>query len=150
MSHTYVNCLIHVVFSTRERRPLIAEAWRDRLQAMIGGIARDRRLPALMVGGVEDHVHALTSLPADIALAEAMRVLTATSSRWINDMFFPERSFAWQEGYGAFSIGLSARDATIAYIRDQVEHHRHRGFPDELREFLERHGIAWGERRALG
>jgi len=150
MSHTYVDCLIHVVFSTRDRRPIIAEPWRDRLHAMIGGIARDRRFPALMVGGVEDHVHALISLPASIALADAMRTLKATSSTWVNDTFFADRSFAWQEGYGAFGVGLSARDATIAYIRDQVGHHRHRGFQEEFREFLERHGIAWDERRALG
>jgi REP element-mobilizing transposase RayT len=150
MSHTYLTCLIHVVFSTRNRRPLIAEGWRDRLHAMLGGIARDRGFPTVTVGGVEDHVHALISLPATLTLADAMRTLKATSSSWVNSTFFPDRRFAWQEGYGAFSIGLSARDATVAYIRGQVEHHRERSFQDEFRDFLTRHGIACDERYLWG
>ena len=150
MSHTYATCLIHVVFSTRNRQPLIADAWRDRLHTMLGGIARDRGFPTLTVGGVEDHVHALIALPTNMALADAMRTFKATSSTWVNSTFFPDRSFAWQEGYGAFSVGLSARDATIAYIRGQVEHHRERSFQDEFRDFLTRHGVEWNERYVWG
>jgi putative transposase len=150
MSHTYVTCLIHVVFSTRNRQPMIADGWRDRLHAMLGGISRDRGFPALTVGGIADHVHALISLPGRMALAEAMRTLKATSSTWVNNTFFTDRRFAWQEGYGAFSVGLAARDATIAYIRGQVEHHRERGFQEEFREFLARHGITWDERYVWG
>ena len=150
MSHTYVNCLIHCVFSTRNRKPLIADGWRDQLHAMLGGIARERGFPSLIVGGIEDHVHVLLSLPARLALADAMRILKSTSSTWVNDTYFSDRSFAWQEGYGAFSVGLTARDATIAYIRHQVKHHQKCGFQDEFREFLARHGIVYDEQHVWG
>jgi putative transposase len=150
MSHTYVDCLVHAVFSTRGRQPSIADAWRSQLHGMIGGIARDRGFPTLVVGGIADHVHLLFSLPANVALAQAMRVLKSTSSTWVNDTYFPDRAFAWQEGYGAFSVGLSAREATTAYIRSQAEHHRTRGFQDEFRDFLKRHGVAWDERYIWG
>ncbi len=150
MSHTYVNCLIHTVFSTRNRQSLIADAWRERLHAILGGIARERGFPALMVGGIDDHVHLLISQPANSSLADSMRVLKATSSTWVNDTFFPDRRFGWQEGYGAFSVGLSARDATVDYIRNQVEHHRERGFQDEFRDFLARHKVTWDERYVWG
>jgi putative transposase len=150
MSHTYVDCLIHAVFSTRNRQPLIDGAWRGQLYGMIGGIARDRGFPVLIVGGIADHIHVLFSLPARVALANAMRALKSVSSTWVNDNHFRDRSFAWQEGYGAFSVGLSARQGTIAYIRDQAEHHEERGFQDEFRDFLRRHGVSWDERHIWG
>jgi REP element-mobilizing transposase RayT len=150
MSHTYINCLLHLVFSTRDRRPLIADSWRMRFHDLIGGIARHRGFHSLAVGGVADHVHALVSLPSGISIAEAMRLLKANSSKWANDTFFPGRDFAWQAGYGAFSIAQSQIAGTIAYIRDQDAHHRVRTFAEEYREFLLRQGIAWDGRRALG
>jgi putative transposase len=151
MPHTYVSSLLHVVFSTYQRQPIIAIAWRERLHEMLGGIARERGFPALIVGGTNDHVHALLSMPSRLSLAEVMRTFKATSSAWVNDTFFPgDRSFAWQEGYGAFGVGLAARDATIEYIRNQEEHHRERGFQDEFRDFLARHGITCDERYAWG
>ena len=150
MSHTYVNCLIHVVFSTRNRQLFIADAWRNRLHAMMGGIARDRGFPALIVGGVSDHAHLLLSLPAKIALSDAVRIIKSTSSTWVNDTYFSDRSFAWQEGYGACSVGLSSRDATITYIRNQEVRHRSYGFQDEFRDFLKRHEVTWDERYIWG
>lgn len=150
MSHTYVNCLLHVVFSTNGRQALIDETWRARFHEVIGGVARNRGFPPVVIGGVADHVHALISLPSGMAIAEAMRLLKTNSSKWANDTFFPQRNFAWQAGYGAFSIARSQIDATVAYIRGQEEHHRHRTFVDEYRDFLDRQGIAWEERRALG
>ena len=141
---------MHVVFSTAHRKPLIAEAWAERLHAMLGGIARDRGFPPLAVGGVADHVHLLLSIPATMSLSECLRQLKGTSSRWINDTFFPLREFAWQEGYGAFSIAQSLVEPTIAYIRGQVEHHRERTFQDEFRDFLTRQGLTWDERYVWG
>ena len=150
MSHTYVHCLMHVVFSTAHRKPTIADAWSARLHEMLGGIARDRGFPPLAVGGVADHVHLLVAIPATKSLSECMRHLKGTSSRWVNDTYFPQRDFAWQEGYGAFSIAQSLVEATIAYIRGQEEHHRQRTFQDEFRDFLTRQGIAWDERFVWG
>ena len=108
---------------------------------MIGGIARHRGYPALAVGGVADHVHALLVIPADVSVAKTMQVLKATSSKWVNETIRPAIPFAWQSGYGAFSVGISHRDATITYIAHQEEHHRTRSFQDEFAEFLARHGI---------
>jgi len=79
-----------------------------------------------------------------------MRLLKSTSSNWINDTYFPDRSFAWQHGYGAFSVGLSVRDATVAYIRNQATHHQQLSFQDEFRDFLTRHGITWNEQYIWG
>jgi len=150
MAHTHVNCLLHVVFSTKNRAPLIAPTWRPRLHGFLSSVAADRKFPAVIVGGVEDHVHLLMSLPADRAICDCARLLKGTSSKWANDQFFPDRGFAWQEGYGAFAISPSLLDATVAYIENQEEHHRTRTFQEEYREFMKRQGITGDERYMWG
>lgn len=150
MAHTYVNCLLHVVFSTRTRAPLLAQSWRSKVHDMLANIAHVRGFPTIVVGGVDDHVHLLMSLPKDKSISDCMRVLKATSSKWINDEFFRRRDFAWQEGYGAFAISPSHKEATIAYITNQDEHHRQRTFQDEYRDFLTRQGITWDEQYLWG
>ncbi|MBA3700169.1 MAG: IS200/IS605 family transposase [Planctomycetes bacterium] len=150
MSHSFVHCLLHVVFSTHHRRPLIDDAWSARLHDVMGSIARERGFPVIAVGGVADHVHLLMTLPSAKPIAECMRLLKANSSKWVNDTFFPARTFAWQDGYGAFSIAQSQVEATVAYIRAQAEHHRERSFQEEFREFLTRQGMAWDERYVWG
>ena len=150
MSHTFVNALFHCVFSTKQRRRLITPALQERLWPMMGGIAREQGLKALTIGGVEDHVHLLLSLPATIPLAKAIQLIKGASSKWVHDTF-PEHSlFAGQEGYGAFSIGVSQADATLAYIRSQPEHHRQTTFQEEFRMFLKKHGIEYDERYVGG
>ena len=124
MAHTHINCLLHVVFSTKNRAPLIAPTWRPRLHGFLSSIAADRKFPAVIVGGVEDHVHLLISLPADRPICDCARLLKGTSSKWVNDQFFPDRSFAWQAGYGAFSVSQSQIEVVTNYIRNQAEHHR--------------------------
>jgi putative transposase len=116
MAHTYVNCLLHVVFSTRNRVPSIAHTWITKLHGMLAMIAHDRGFPTMVVGGVDDHVHLLLSLPKDQAISDCLRVIKSTSSKWVNDEFFPTRGFTWQEGYGAFAISPSHKEATITYI----------------------------------
>jgi putative transposase len=150
MAHTVINCLIHVVFSTRSRTPSIAKHWQTRLHGMLASIGENRGFPLVVVGGVADHVHLLLSLPGDRTFSECIRILKSTSSKWVNDEFFPNRTFAWQEGYGAFAVSPSLLEATTAYIRNQEEHHQRRNFQDEYRDFLERHGIAWDQRVHLG
>ena len=146
MAHTHANCPLHVVFSTKHRAPIIDAAWLTRLHAFLSTIAADRGFPAVIVGGVEDHVHVVMSLPADRSICDCLRLLKGTSSKWVNDEFFPDRSFAWQDGYGAFAISPSLLDATVAYIKNQKEHHQARTFQDEYREFLKRQGIMGDER----
>lgn len=150
MSHTYVHSLHHVVFSTHQRRPTIQPKWMADLHATMGNICRNRGFPALAVGGVADHVHLLITIPAVRTVAECMRLLKGTSSRWINETHAKRRDFAWQEGYGAFSIAQSLVEPTIAYIRGQAEHHRVRTFQEEYRDFLTRQGLAWDERYVWG
>ena len=141
MSHSYICCLVHVVFSTAERRPLIRDHMRDRLHSYLGGIARENGFSAIAVGGVADHVHVLLSLPRTASVAKAVQLLKGGSSKWVNDTFPESKEFAWQEGYAAFSIGVSQRQKTVAYIQGQAEHHKRNSFANELAKFLAAHGI---------
>jgi putative transposase len=150
MSHTYTSSLYHCVFSTKNRERMLSSNCRERLWPYIGGIARKNRLKALAVGGVEDHVHILLSLPATESVARAMQLIKGGSSKWVHDTYPTMRSFAWQEGYGAFSIGVSQAAATIAYIEKQKEHHRRRSFQEEFLAFLDKHGLAYDPRYVWG
>jgi putative transposase len=142
MSHSYVCCLIHVVFSTANRRPLIGEDVQHRLHAYIGGIARKNEMAALAVGGVVDHVHVLLSLSRTIAVAKAVQLLKAGSSKWLKESYEGLRDFAWQEGYGAFSASISQRDKVADYILHQAQHHKRMSFAEEFSKLLQAHGIA--------
>ena len=150
MAHTFASQLLHCVFSTKNRLPLIDADWRQRLHAYMGGIARENNCKALVVGGVADHAHMLLSLPTTMTIAKAMQSIKGGSSLWVHEELPAVRGFGWQEGYGAFSIGISQVDATIAYINGQEEHHRTISFQDEFRGFLRRHGIEWDERYIWG
>jgi REP element-mobilizing transposase RayT len=150
MPHTYASQLIHCVFSTKDRLPVIQPELGPRLHAYLGGIARENKCKAITVGGVADHVHILLSLPSTLSTAAAMQLIKGGSSRWVHENFPGIRGFGWQEGYGAFSIGISQIDATVAYIAGQEEHHRTVSFQDEFRAFLRRHGIEWDERYIWG
>ncbi|HTC95673.1 MAG TPA: IS200/IS605 family transposase [Terriglobales bacterium] len=141
MAHSYICCLVHVVFSTAERRPLIREKIGKRLHAYIGGIARENGFVALAVGGVEDHVHVLLSLSRTVCVSKAVQLLKAGSSKWFNENFSKGGRFSWQEGFGAFSVGISQRSKTIAYINNQAEHHKKMSFVEEFKKFLAAHGI---------
>ncbi|HXY36007.1 MAG TPA: IS200/IS605 family transposase [Planctomycetaceae bacterium] len=139
--HSYVSCLMHVVFSTKDRRRLITPAMQSKLWLYLGGIARNNKMKALQVGGIEDHVHILLSLPATLDVAKAVQLLKGNSSKWIHETFADEREFEWQKGYGAFSIGISGVVETIAYIENQAEHHRRVTFEEELAAILRKHGL---------
>jgi REP element-mobilizing transposase RayT len=104
----------------------------------------------LAVGGVEDHAHALVAVPAVLSIAKAIQLIKGGSSKWLHETFPSLRSFAWQEGYGAFTIGVSGVDDTVAYIKRQDEHHRNRTFDEEFVAFLRRHGIQYDDRYVFG
>ena len=150
MPHSYVSCLMHCVFSTRHRHKIIEPDLQQRLWPFIGGIARENNIKVLAIGGTEDHVHILLSLPTTIPVAKAIQLIKGGSSKWIHETFPAHRNFAWQEGYGAFSLGISQIETTVAYIRNQREHHRKKTFEEEFLTFLERHGIEYDERHVLG
>jgi putative transposase len=148
MSHTYIAALVHCVFSTKLRRNLIPSEIQPDLWAFIGGIARKNGFTALMVGGTENHVHILLSLPAIMSVAKAVQLVKGASSRWMNEKH--TRDFAWQEGYGAFTVGISQKNHTIAYIRSQAEHHRKRSFEEEFLAFLKKHGVEYDPQYVWG
>ncbi len=150
MPHSYASCLIHYVFSTKGRRNTITPELRKRLWAYLGGIARENGMKALAIGGTADHVHLLASLPSTLSIAKAVQLIKGGSSKWVHDTFPSIKDFAWQEGYGAFSIGTSGEDETIAYINAQDEHHRSRTFDEEFVAFLKRHRIDYDPRHVLG
>jgi REP-associated tyrosine transposase len=145
--HSFTSCLVHCVWSTKNREPLLSSDLRDRLWPYLGGIARENKMKALAIGGAVDHVHMLVSLPATLCLAKAMQLLKGNSSKWIRETFPKMRSFAWQEGYGAFSVGISGVDTTVAYIRKQPEHHRRRTFREEFATMLHKHGFQYESMR---
>jgi REP element-mobilizing transposase RayT len=146
MSHSLTSQLLHCVFSTKERRPLITPEFQPRLYQYIGGIARENQIKILCAGGVADHVHLLISLPKTISLAKAMQLIKGNSSKWIHETFPEHRSFQWQQGYGAFSIGVGDVERTIKYINGQAEHHKKIDFKNEFLTFLKKHGIEYDER----
>jgi REP element-mobilizing transposase RayT len=116
-----------------------------RLWPYLGGIAKANKMSPLAIGGVADHVHALVSLPATLTISKAVQLLKGNSSKWLHEQFPELWSFGWQEGYGAFSIGLSGVAATKNYIATQAEHHRRKTFQEEFRSFLDKHGLAYDE-----
>lgn len=148
MPHTYVSELVHCVFSTKNRRNIIPPEMQERLWAFLGGIARKNGFKTIAVGGTGNHVHMLLSLPATMPLAKAMQLLKGGSSHWMNGVSGID--FAWQEGYGAFTVGISQQAQTIAYIKSQPEHHRKRSFEEEFVVFLKKHGIEYDPRYVLG
>lgn len=149
MAHTFTNILVHAVFSTSGRVPLLGDAIRPDVHAYIGGILRELHATPIAVGGTADHVHLLTRLPADLAFAECMRVVKANSSRWLKQRWPQRRHFAWQGGYAAFSVSESRRSAVIRYINHQAQHHRRISFEEEFLGLLRKHGVEFDERYIL-
>jgi len=143
--HSFTSCLVHCVWSTKNREPYLTPDLRERLWPYLGGIARQNQMKTLAIGGASDHVHVLLCLPATLSIAKAMQLLKGNSSKWIRETFPKMHFFAWQEGYGAFSVGVSAMDAAVAYIRNQAEHHRTRPFREEFIAMLKKHGFAFEE-----
>ena len=138
MSHSFVKNHIHLVFSTKDRKPSIAKDVQPELWSYLAGICRNQRMAAIAINGMADHAHILFHLPPTIALAEAVRLLKSNSSKWMNEH---DRRFAWQEGYGGFSVSISNTAAVAKYIRDQEKHHSKMTFEQEYRALLKKHGI---------
>ncbi len=146
MAHTFTNILVHAVFSTSGRASLLTDEIRPDVHAYLGGILRQLHAVPIAIGGTADHVHLLARLPADLAVADCMRILKANSSRWAKERWPQRRSFAWQGGYGAFSVSESRRAAVVRYIQEQEQHHRRISFQEEFLKLLKNHGVEFDER----
>ncbi|MGH7142542.1 MAG: IS200/IS605 family transposase [Planctomycetota bacterium] len=150
MPHSFTTCLFHVVFSTKDREPLIPAELLERLWAYIGGIARTNNFTALEIGGIENHVHALIAIPPTMPAAKAVQLIKAGAAKWLNEQLPSHREAIWQQGYAAFSIGISQVLKTRDYIRNQHEHHRKKSFQEEYLSFLKKHGIAFDPKYGWG
>lgn len=135
----YVSSHFHVVYGTKGREPSIPEKIQSKLWAYMAGIATSHGMHALAIGGIENHIHALISLPATMSIAKAVQLLKANSSRWINES--RRTRFEWQEGYFACSVSRSQIPKVSQYIANQREHHRKRDFAAEIALLLKKHGF---------
>lgn len=146
MPGTYTTLLYHIVFSTKGRRLMIKPELRPRIHEYLGGIVRSEGGTALRIGGMPDHIHLLIQWRADESLSTLMRQLKSNSTRWIRETLPGMESFAWQEGYSAFTVSVSQCEAVSRYIANQESHHRGQSFQDELVEMLVAHGVQYDAR----
>jgi putative transposase len=146
MPQSLSTVIIHIIFSTKNREPWLDSDIRPRMNAYLATVCRDLGGDAVRVGGVNDHVHILTTLPRTLSQAQMIEQIKKTSSKWIKNINARYRGFLWQRGYGAFSVSPSQVDATLQYIETQQDHHRTRTFQEEYRELLRKHGVQFDER----
>jgi len=139
MSHTSGNILLHIIFSTAQRRPLIKPEFRNDLFAYLGGIVREMHRTALIINGEPDHIHMLIRIRPAHSAAEIVRVVKTNSSRWLREKHSAE--FAWQTGYGVFSVSESSVAAVTKYIAGQQEHHKKHSFQEEFVAFLKKNHV---------
>ena len=139
MSHTKSKILIHMVFATIERKPIILGDFKPDLHAYMAGTVRGLGAFLHALGGVEDHCHLVFDLPPKLALADFANQLKSATSRWARSNGY--REFGWQRGYGAFSVNQSSLERAVQYVESQEAHHRKQTFRDELAEFLRVHGM---------
>jgi putative transposase len=146
MGHTFTNLLVHMIFSTKDRLPLLDAEVRSRLYPYLGGILNHLGAAPLALNGPADHLHGLVKLRAVHSIAKVVEKLKSNSTGWVHEEWPERRRFAWQEGYAAFSVSESCVPALLKYIAGQEEHHRKVSFQEELVSFLKTHGIEYDER----
>ena len=147
MSHSYVQNIVHLVFSTKERRKLIPAEFQPDLWAYVAGICKKNEIFVHAVGGMDDHIHSLIQIPSTLALARAVLAIKSNSSRWAHE---GGQKVEWQEGYGAFSVSASNVSTVEQYIRNQAAHHRKMSFEEEFAALLKKHGVEFDARYVFG
>ena len=146
MANTYTSLHYHIVFSTKYRELWITPDIEERIWAFLGGIAKENRMKPIQIGGVEDHIHILLGAPATMSPAKAAQLIKGGSSAWIHTKFPKLQNFAWQDGYGAFTVSKSAIPDVTTYIQNQREHHKRQSYKEEFLTLLHRHEIEYEER----
>lgn len=144
MPQSLANIVVHVVFSTKHRDPVLTPPIREELYPYLIGTLKNLKCQPLQVGGVEDHVHLLFGLSRTLAVAEVVEKAKTGSSKWLKTK--GPSDFAWQAGYGAFSVGAAEVEGIVAYVRGQEAHHAKTTFQDEYRALLLEAGIEFDER----
>jgi putative transposase len=146
MPGTYTKLYYHIVFSTKHRKPLITDAIELELHKYIGGIIRNIEGTCIEVNGMADHIHILAIIPPKISISDVLRSIKASSSKWIHDSHPTLSTFAWQDGYAAFTVSTSQVESVRNYIRNQKSHHHSSDYKTELISLLDKHGIEYDER----
>lgn len=146
MANTYTCLHYHVIFSTKQRERWLSADIEQRVWSYLGGIACQNDLKPLLIGGVDDHVHMLFSMPPSISVSDALKRIKGGSSGWVKDNFPTLQRFGWQDGCGAFTVSKSQIREIEDYIRSQREHHRVKTFQEEYRAFLDKHEVEYDER----
>lgn len=146
MSRTYVCLFMHIVFSTKSRARYIVPDLKPQLHAYLGGLIRELKGKAHIINCTEDHVHLLVSLPPMVSLADALRFIKSNSCKWVHEKWPRRSAFAWQLGYGAFSVSKSNVAEVTDYIRNQEEHHRKFTFQEEFLALLHKHDVEYDVR----
>ncbi len=146
MASTLNNLLYHIVFSTKNREPVITAPIRKDLYAYMGGIIRAEGGTLLEIGGIADHVHLVVRFKSDPSVATMVRTIKSKSSKWLNMQPKRPGRFEWQRGYAAFTVSVSQLANVRTYVRNQEQHHRRRTFQEELRALLDKHGVEYDER----
>jgi len=146
MSQSLVTNLVHIIFSTKNRQPLIHQKIEERLHSYMAGIFKACDSPAILIGGTTNHVHILSSLSKNYSLSKVIENIKKSSSKWIKTLGTEYKPFYWQNGYAAFSISPSSKEATMKYIQNQKDHHRKKTFQAEYLEFLGKNQMEYDER----
>ncbi|MDB5341906.1 MAG: Transposase [Schlesneria sp.] len=146
MPQSLANIYIHLIFSTKDRVPFLANAWRPDLHAYMATVLANLNSPAVLINSVEDHVHILFNMGRTVTLAQVVEDVKKSSSKWVKTQTSKFGSFAWQGGYGGFSVSASNVPKVTNYVRHQEEHHRVKSFQEEFREFLAKHKIEYDEK----
>ena len=146
MAQSLSKVLLHIIFSTKNREPWLDSNVRPRMHAYLATICRDAGADFVLVGGVSDHVHIVTTLTRTLSQAQLIEEIKKASSKWVKALDARYRGFFWQRGYAAFSVSPSQLDSVLEYVNKQQEHHRTRTFQEEYRELLRKHGVDFDER----
>ena len=144
MGQTLTSVILHIIFSTKGKIPAINSEIKQDLMAYMGGIVRELKGKPLVINGTSDHVHMLIEIPTTISISEMVRIVKTNSSKWVHQKY-QSNMFAWQNGYGAFSVSKSAIQTVFAYIENQEFHHKNRSFQEEFITFLKKHQISYDE-----
>lgn len=144
MAQSLANVVIHLIWSVKDRRPLIEDGVRDGLHRYMAGTLQNLESPALVINSMPDHVHVLCQLARTLAISKLVEEVKKNSSKWMKQQGVG--AFAWQNGYGVFSVSQSNVETVRRYLERQVEHHKRRDFKDEFRAFCKRHNVPMDER----
>lgn len=146
MPSSYAAVYVHAVFGTSGHKPILPKQVWEPLSSYLATVAASRQAKPVLIAAVADHVHMLIGLPRDQAIKDLMRDLKANSSRWLHETYPELTGVRWQDGYSIFGVSVRGLGQVCNYIRNQEEHHRHKSFREELKGFLDAHGIDYDER----